>query len=668
MGNIKVGPIITALITLSAFVASATAASPVKDLHLPKNKTIRLSHTLTCGDAQRWDVQRSGAIGSGTSNAYGQGLYLSISGSNFRANNNQGWINAAGDEIEMGPYIRNNLRIYRRVKIYQDQGLARWLDIFVNTGSSEATVPVVIRTNTNWNINRKTFSSGGGNWSERDWAFVTHSNGGNNNPALMHLVCGKKAKIRPQVTISRSSIQYIYNLKIPANKTVVLCYFESQGNYDKLCERMKAFQPYSVMNDLSLALRNLIVNFPTSTTFGNISLDRHDKFDSIIKSPNSTPVYGKIVNKSFGLETRFGKITLPVARIIGMTRSRDEADGMFVLLSDGQVVSARCPNQKVSIEIPTGGTLNYPMRAISQWAFKVSPARPSDIPFPGPALILRSGDRVVFDPASVDMPFETRHGKFLLSADSALNANLNSDHGNVHRVFFKNGSVLAGLFTAEYITPNIKLTGKIHTLSRNDIQQIVFCEDVTNDNSLTHVALNNSDELYGSMADRQLKLITEFGDLVIWPHDIQKISFDPNIPGRVAVLLWNSSVLRGRLGGGEFGFAVLPGPELTIAVGQCHSITRGPAASPKRLAENLTKLINRLGSKSYAKRQQASLELLRLGKGIVPTLKKQLEDITDPEIRHRIEDVLQKLCPATNEADNNNTIHHNGLFLQNALF
>ncbi|HHH75796.1 MAG TPA: hypothetical protein ENL03_02070 [Phycisphaerae bacterium] len=661
MGNIKLSQIITVCVILSACVVCATAGPPPKDLHIPKSKAINLTYTLTDSEAQRWDIQYYGSIGSGTNNAYGQGLYLMIGGSNFRANNNQGWANKAGDEIEMGPYSRNNLQVYRRIKIYQDQGLARWLDIFVNPGTTDITVPVVIRIGTNWNINRKSFSSGAGNWSEKDWAFVTHANGGSNNPALMHLVCGKKAKTRPQVTISGSSIQYIYNLKVPAKKTVVLCYFESQGNYDKLCERMKTFRTFSVMRDLSPALRSMIVNFPTATSFGNISLSRHDQFDAIIKSSDSTPVYGKILNKSFDLETRFGKITLPVERIIGMARSRDEADGMFILLSDGQVVGGSCPNQKVSIEIPTGGTLNFPMSAISQWSFKVSPARPSDIPFPGPSLVLRSGDRVVFDPSSVALPFETRHGRFLLTPDSVMNANLNSDRGNVHRAYFKNGSVLAGLFTAEHIAPAIKLVGRTYSLSRSDIQQIVFSEEIINDNSLTHVALNNSDELYGSMADRQLKLITEFGDLAIWPHDMQKISFDPTNPGRVAILLWNSSVLRGRLGGGEFGFAVLPGPELSIAVGQCRSTERGKAASPKRLAENLTKLINKLGSSSYAERQKASLDLLRLGKGIVPTLKKQLKDITDPEIRHRIEDVLQKLEPATSETDNNNNIDRRGM-------
>jgi len=650
-----------------AFAASAMAAPPVKDLHVRKSKSINLTHTLTCGDAKRWDIQYYGSIGSGTSNAYGQGLYLMINGSNFRSGNNQAWSNAAGDEIEMGPYSRNNLQVYRRIKIYQDQGLARWLDIFVNPSATEITVPVVIRTSTNWHINKKMFSSGTGSWSEKDWAFVTHANAGQNNPALMHLVCGKKAKVRPRVTISGASIQYIYNLKIPAKKTVVLCYFESQGNYDELCKRMEKIKPYSIMRDLSPALRSLIVNFPTSTSFGNVSLERHGKFDAIIKSSDSTPVYGKILNRSFDLETRFGNITLPVERIIGMARSRDEADGMFILLSDGQVVGGKCPGQKVSIEIPTGGTLNFPMSAISQWSFKVSTARPSEIPFPGPSLILRSGDRVAFDPASIDMPFETRHGSFMLTAGAVMNANLSSDRGSVHRAFFKNGSVLAGLFTSDYIMPEIKLVGKTHKLSRSDIQRIVFCEEITDDISLTHVALNNSDELYGIMADRQLKLITEFGELEIWPHDVQKISFDPANPGRVAILLWNSSILRGRLGGGEFGFAVSPGPELTIAVGQCNSIERGLAASPKRMAENLAKLINKLGSKSYAERQQASLELLRLGKGIVPTLKTQLKDITDPEIRHRIEDVLKKLGPATNEADSNN-MDRNGLFLQKAAF
>ena len=123
-------------------VAAAQVAKPAgpTGLHIPQTKRANFTYQVNDGASFKWDIQYYGSIGRGTKYAYSGGLYCQINGSNV-SGNGVGWINKAGDEIEIGPCAKNGLRIYRRVKIYKDRGLARWLDIFENPTSAAINVP-----------------------------------------------------------------------------------------------------------------------------------------------------------------------------------------------------------------------------------------------------------------------------------------------------------------------------------------------------------------------------------------------------------------------------------------------------------------------------------------------------------------------------------------------
>ena len=128
--------------------AKPSKAGP-KGLHLPSGRSVNFTYTINDGAGFIWDIQRYGTIGRGTNYAYSGGLYLQINGSSVRSTS-QGRMSSAGDEIEIGPYTRNNVRIYRRVKVYKDRGLARWLDIYENPTARDITLNVRVYSNTNW--------------------------------------------------------------------------------------------------------------------------------------------------------------------------------------------------------------------------------------------------------------------------------------------------------------------------------------------------------------------------------------------------------------------------------------------------------------------------------------------------------------------------------------
>ena len=189
-------------------------------LHIPPGRRVNFTHVMTDGGGYRWDIQSCGNIGQGTKYAYSGGVYSQVNGSNINSNG-RGWLNRAGDELEIGPWNRNGLRCYRRVKVYKKLALARWLDIFENPTGQDISVTVQIYICTNYQVGQTITSTKGNNFGEKDWAFVTVPQGGNNVPSLLHVVCDKRSKVRPTVRIRSNQIYVKWSLTIPAKQTVV---------------------------------------------------------------------------------------------------------------------------------------------------------------------------------------------------------------------------------------------------------------------------------------------------------------------------------------------------------------------------------------------------------------------------------------------------------------
>ena len=609
-------------------------------LHIPQGKSVSFNYNMNDGDGFRWDIQYNGNIGQGTNYVYSGGMYCQIAGNNI-SSNGQGWLNESGDELEIGPYQYGNMRIYRRIKVYKDRGLARWMDIFENTTASDQTLQVQIYSYLNYGIGQTITTSGTAAFGEKDWAFITQSMGGNNVPSLLHVVCDKRSKLRPNLNIQNNQIFVSYNVTVPASKVVVLCYFESQSNStDNHQKLLKQFPLTKLLKDLSPTVRKLILNFPTTTgLLDDIDLERNEINDGVFLT-NGDPVFGTVTNEQFLVETSFGSLTIPSKQVIGMVAGGEEGT-LKAILNDGQVVCGKLPDDKLVVEIPSMGTLKVPFDRIRQLAYRISKERPEDIPFAGPYIVLRTGSRLSFDPASINLSFRTKHGTVPLDGKELLRIALDNPGNGVHKAVFLNGSNLAGFLQPEKITANLKLGAKME-ITRDLVHQFEFAAEEAPDETLTCAVLTNGDKLFGELVESKFKLTTDYGEMTIAPGSIRTITFSPSQQGRAVVALWDTSVLRGQLDQGELEFQILSGPKLKLPPGECVSITRTQALPPKQVREQVDKLVARLGSEFFKDRQEATESLMKLGAGIIPLLKKHL-DTKDPEVRQRIEDIIEKL-------------------------
>jgi len=603
-------------------------------LHIPHNRRVSFDHNMTDGGGFRWNIQHYGSVGQGTNYAYSGGLYCQVGGSNVRSSG-YGWANQSGDEIEIGPYSRSNLKICRRIKVYKDRPLARWLDIFENPTGSDITIQVSIYTNTNWPIMPKTSITDG-------WAFITETMvGGRNTPALLHVVADKRSKLRPNIQIQSNQIYVRWNLTIPAKKTVILCYFESQGHSAAAhLKTIKRFKPYLLLKDLPRDVRRMIVNFKASGGIEGLDLDRSEAFDTVLLK-GGDPLYGKITNETFGVETFFGRLDIPAAQAVGMALGGGPDEGIRVLLADGQVVCGRLPEAKIELKTPDRATLRVPFDRVEQWSYRLSKDRPEDVPFRGPVAILRTGDRLAFEPGKVKLMLRTRHGRLSLNGKDLLSISLDNPAHGVHRVTFRNGSHLGGFLEPEKISLPLKLGSRLD-VARDMIVQLVFAVEDEPDATLTHAVLTNGDELFGSLMEDVIELRSEIGAVSPAPSGIKAMSFSPTHLGRARLEMWNGSVYRGQVVREELTFRIVPGPMLKIYVGQIASLVRPQALPPGQMRKQVEKLVARLSAESYKDRQAATDALKKMGRAIVPLLQRYTRS-DDPEVRHRIEEIIEHL-------------------------
>ncbi len=625
--------------------AANPAAPPTAAGKSPTGLNIRqallmgFDHTMTDGGGYVWNIQYYGNVGNGTNNAYSNGLYCRINGNNI-ASNGQGWLNEAGDEVEIGPHNMNGVNASRRIKVYKDVALARWLDIFENPGSAPMQINVQYYTNTCWQIGTVLTNSGQATVGPEDWAFVTSVQGGT-APSLLHVFGDKRSKLRPTVQVQHNTITYNYALTIPANGTAVLCHFESQHqNVEELQKTMKGFRARTLLRDLDGSVRRLIANFPAGGGVFAIELERSESWDTVLRV-NGDPLHGAVTNESFTLDTRFGEVSLPAQRVVGMVRVAPDTGAVGLCLSDGQVVVGVPREKDLRLRLDTGTDLTVPLADLQQWSYRITEQRPEEIAFAGPLLVLRGGERLRFAADATPLRFRTRNGTVDLAPKDLVRIQFDSESNGSHRVEFLNGTVLGGLLEPADLEFQLALERPLR-VTRHDVGGMQFAEEDAPQPHLSRARLTNDDEVYARITNDTLTLRTAYGLAEIKPEQIRGLAFSPTHLGRAVVYLWNGTTLRGDLAESVLTLAVSPTTVLNVHVHQIAALVRSASQPPEELTGRIEQLVAMLGVESFDERQKATEELARMDPAVAPLLRKHLET-PDPEVRKRIEEVLGTL-------------------------
>jgi len=626
--------------------ARVVPAASKGELHLPRGRHVPMPWSLADGGGFTWGVEFNASLIDGLRAL--AGYELDVNGVILDPPKAAGSLSADGREIGLGPWRVGGLDLYRRVRVYKDGPVCRWLDVYTNPSGSPITVRLRSWTAIRHGIGRTLTSQGGELPGAKNCAMiVVHAGPAEAAPHVLLVTSDGGGRLATKVDVEGKIVNARWTLTVRAGATAVLCHFKALGAEADLKRLLARWQTAALLRDLPLSARKLIVNLDATGT-GRTYLERSEQADSVLLA-DGRRILGTIENKSYQLTaTPMGKVALPAADVVGMAAGK--GGRVLLVLTDGQAVSAAAGDVKVRLALAEGAKLAIPCEKIKQWSYRISAARPAARPLAGPHVRLRGGDRLAVAAGELAPTFRTPHGVVRLDRRHVLEVTARRDGRAGHRAVFANGSRLAGELVDKDFTVTVKLaaakgeSGHRLTFPPSRLAHLHLAEQQVPDVTLTHVGLAGGDELFGTLTDTELKLITEFGKLGGGVSLIKAIRRKPGDPNSGSVEMWNGSVLKCRLETGKIGFEINPAARLKIDVGRIVSITRAQPAPPRVALARIHRLLGQLGGESYKDREAATKALIDIGPRIVPLLRRYLH-APDAEVRQRVEGILEKLTP-----------------------
>ena len=238
-------PVTDAPTTASVHVTAQETSSA--DVTLPH--TVDLPIDLFDGNGFRWDIQTDGRIRYGTNNAYyysygGLDLYRITLPDDYYDDFNGSSDAIAEDEdreLLIGPHVFSgrDLEVNRKIFVPKDEGeaFARYLEILENTGTSDMTVSIYVRTYPGSRADTVIVhtSSGDQSLAADDDYIITDDEDGTGTPTMVHVFSGADAEVEPSEMESYLSsyyyrMGYTFDVTIPAGERRIIMHFASQNS------------------------------------------------------------------------------------------------------------------------------------------------------------------------------------------------------------------------------------------------------------------------------------------------------------------------------------------------------------------------------------------------------------------------------------------------------
>ena len=153
--------------------AVATGAAADKGIHIPAGRSVSGSWNTADGAGYQWNIYVAGGyVSSGSHSAYSSGMQLQVNSSGF-SGGSSGRLSKDGTEIEIGPWRRGSVNIYRRIYVDKKIGYCRWIDIFENTSASPQSLTLRYYNGMGTSTRKTYTTTGGTTTGPKDWGIVT---------------------------------------------------------------------------------------------------------------------------------------------------------------------------------------------------------------------------------------------------------------------------------------------------------------------------------------------------------------------------------------------------------------------------------------------------------------------------------------------------------------
>ncbi|MFN3200299.1 MAG: carboxypeptidase regulatory-like domain-containing protein [Bradymonadia bacterium] len=192
---------------------------------------VDLPYSLNDGNNYLWDVQGTGAIRNGTSDAYDFGLNLEINGARFPTF--QVAIVEDDRELSMGPWAISGLVVRRKIFVPEGEAFARFLEVVENPGDEPVSATLEVNTNlgSDGNTVLVATSSGDATFDLTDgWLTTDDASNGGGDPSMAHVFAGTNGRLEPSaLSLDRDNINYTFPLELAPGERVIVMHFAAQN-------------------------------------------------------------------------------------------------------------------------------------------------------------------------------------------------------------------------------------------------------------------------------------------------------------------------------------------------------------------------------------------------------------------------------------------------------
>ena len=614
-----------------------------------------------------WNVERNGNLGRIGSTMVNSGLFLTVNQQKF--DTFQPRMTRDGKEFVIHGRPLENLKgiqITRRVRFIEDTGALRYMELFFN--SSPSPVTLSIELGTSFSGNYKSTVSNRANLEpvllkDGEAGILVTPGSSQSNRGFLFVLCGTDANDKPTISAqSRYGLKFQYQLTLAPGETKGIAHVVSQTIIPQELNKKtlaKIFAPYLLKSDkieMAPAFDDSIVNRSLSSGQKASLIDSNHSFESLnviqgdsdtLALGEQTRLFGTASFNSFKIKTDYGDATIDAQKLIAISgKNRGLRERVRMYLDDGQVLSGEVPEGEISFAMKGGGNMKIGFDKLDRLVLaKGDPKTTPETTSPQGSMIMTwNGDQLHLD-GDNDLLFFglTPWGEISFTLSDLIWLVPLPDDDPGYQVKLTDGTECRIFLSGRDLILNSDYLGEL-ILHFNQVRGIIPNQKKTTDASLTRVRLTGDQWIVGTLAGGKLSMHSNGQPLTIDPGEIRKFTrinddrADPINP-RFLVELWDGSRIEGIIHSGSLPLTVRE-EEWQLPLADIVELqTPGPLLDSEKRSKVVT-LIAKLGDEKWQIREKATLDLSQLGNLTLPILNRELNRNPDPEVRRRIERIL----------------------------
>jgi hypothetical protein len=400
--------------------------------------------------------------------------------------------------------------------------------------------------------------------------------------------------------------------------------------------------------DLPKEVRKEIVNFRLHVgLLGDLEVLRGDVMD-VVELRSGDKLNGNLTEKTYKLDTFYGTIELPVDKVDCIINAGQFRPRQLIVTADGQIFGGHLEKPAIQLELASGQKTDIPLAQISRVGYRHRPDDKEDSAdertLEPPYVLMNTGDRVGVSMPAGPINVVTRYGQLALSPDIISSIVFNSEDTGVHTIYLTDGSRFNGLVTASDFEVKLNTGGQDQTVKFpvGALNRFVF-KNQSEDKDENAPALNlNKDDLLVGTLQGALKLDTAFDTIALNAPEIKAITHPKDNASDLSVTTWDGTVFSGQLEEQTLQCKLVSGIDVSIPIGLLASYTNPVAAAPAMMIDRIKAIVGDLNNDDWKQRDAAQQQLVKIGTGVIPTLK-AMRDKQPPEAQQRIDAIVKQL-------------------------